>query len=299
MTIIMRLRKFGGRMRCLYERFVLLLGSCFLIASGGYAEGLDTFFDVDVGYRTDSLQFQDQVYIPPDALNTERRGLSSAQFVVLGASGQLAHSNFLLKGKGYFGWIADARLKDVGIPGSVSNGNVGEVSIGAGLYIDPDPFYSLTLAGGWSYDRLRFWAAPNVVDFPFYNRQRTYYESELHGPWAGLGLVYHPCDRTSLTFNYELHYASWKADVPYVAYPFRSDMFCNNIWGHVFEFDASWVVGVCTRVGFNLQWRAFQQTTGASSGSDSPYFDVPSSDTSMVFVNWQSFIVSLHAGYEF
>lgn len=289
----------------------LLLGSL----EGSFWDKQRIQLELDAGYRWDRI---DEAYEVTDKQFIQPYSSAEHQYKNIGAyvlGGQVVWdvSNWMLKGKGHYGWLFDGSFNhDSFEVAHAKKGHTTDVSGAFGYAFAFCDCFAFVPYVGYGYDHLnlslRHFRIKSPAEFSN-NVARGRFCSSFYGPWLGFDMLYETsfimcdmCHRLTMNSGYEFHYGRSHTKFherlfdPDSVFAYRCKM--DNMMGNVFHFDTyyhfpcNWIVGL--KFQYTYWTNAHKHRDKFTKDSDTGL--AATQDQRTFKLRWQSFSALLSFG---
>lgn len=282
-----------------------------LLPMAASAQWWESSFDVDVGYRADSLACIIDAYNPPgDFEFTDDLQIKGLQVLEGGTKGKcIAWETFLLKGSllaggiqsgNYTNEITLADGSETRTKLKVQGGQTLDVSLGGGFLFPIGCYVRLGPTGGWSYNHQHVKMQGCAKPF-----RCLKYKNRWQGAWVG-GDAYISLCGFSVNAGYEYHVPHWsgywliKGKQPVDGY-FSDVRKATCGWGNVAYFEVATTSVYCIRLNCQLKYQYWKMRDGCVHPKSRSFKSVglEGQEEKMRQATWQSFEILLGVGMEF
>lgn len=275
----------------------------------GFSE-LQGYIALDNGYRWDKISNRATLGGPTATVKSSTQILKRINSYQLGGRGQLYFWDCaFVKGSGHYGWVGDGKYSEGSFFGK-SQGHTCDGQGALGYYYNLSPNIWVAPIVGWSYDALKLKGTgiKTAIDGIVYHMCSVRAHQQFSGPFVGFDLLFQT-QCYDFSFSYEFHYAHWHGqrliqggeygNPPFgTTTGFSNQRRLNNVYGQVFNLQASYQFCDCWIVGLGLKYQFYNGDFGKYRQTKRPIL------SQFTYANvdglwWLSFASTLYIGRMF
>lgn len=276
------------------------------------AQWWESSFDLDLGYREDSLTCLIEAYDPPGTLIlSDDLHLSKLRILEIGTKGKcIACETWLLKAHLFSGFVPHGNYTDtVKIPNEsddvtklrVCSGQTLDFSLGGGFLFPIFPGVRVGPTGGWSY---------NHQHLKMHSTRRKLnglrYENRWQGAWIGVDSYLSFCG-FGVNAGYEYHNPHWSGywllkGKNVSGGPYSDVRKSTKGYGNVVYFDASTTGFFCIKLNCQVKYQYWKMRDGREHPKSASFKSVGLGKNEVDKIpraTWQSFEVIVGLGLDF
>ncbi|MBA3238133.1 MAG: hypothetical protein H0T62_07275 [Parachlamydiaceae bacterium] len=281
-------------------------------ASPLQAELCEAYFNLDAGYRRDSLSTVINSTTLNDEITTQNQlKVKDLTLFQLGCKGQLLLCDAFVRGEAYWGWAGNgiyhkatrisSNYTKLNTKTHLHNGRTKDFTLLAGYYFSLCGLLDLAPVGGWSYQSQEFKIKKvQINNFSRDSLQGAQYSNYWQGPCVGVDARLDLCGfrmRGGYTYHWATWHAKWILKDQYEM-SFSESGKSSSAHGQVVHLNVLMPIFPCVEAGVGFKWQKWRAQSGKGK-IVLPVAGHQKKNSKVKHSCWDSYVVSLDLGIIF